>query len=403
MTADQVKGKGFRGALLYNLEKVGKGQAVVLDSSFADMNVRQVMREIAMVKGLRPNLQKYFYHTSLNFPPGEILTGEGKKKIALEYLAEMGFSGNQYAIFEHFDAGHPHVHLLVNRIGYDGSVVSDSRDYARSERVLRKLEKKYGLRAVESSRQAQERAVTKNELEMMQRTGQPSAKVKLQVILKDMIADLSKIQKPGTQAFIDAAESKGISLLFNQASTGFVSGISYAYGGMIFKGATLGNVYKWSGIKGVIDYEQERDGARIRQANDRTRTSIEERANGTSRQSVRGHQGLVPGTAGDAALGQATIWQRANPTHPVTPGAVGRTGAQSVRNGSAYEAGRNLRRAVKRTSEVWQPLAHQAVPYRNISRLLLCVDDYAVGMKDADFDEDNYSAKKKKRRKLRLQ
>lgn len=76
----------------------------------------------------------------------------------------MGFDQHQYAIFRHYDADHPHLHILVNRIGYEGQLVSDSKDYQHSEQVLGKLEKQYGLTEVIPSKQAQERAMTKNEL-----------------------------------------------------------------------------------------------------------------------------------------------------------------------------------------------------------------------------------------------
>jgi hypothetical protein len=273
MTADQVKGKGFRGALRYNLQKVDQGAAKVLDRSFAQLEENAVMKELQLVRMLRPNLAKYFYHTSLNFPPNENLGDEQMKKIANEYLNNMGFVQNQYMIFRHFDADHPHVHLLVNRIGYDGSVVSDSKDYHRSEQVLRKLEKQYGLTEVISSRQAQERAMTKNELEMMKRTDEPSTKMKLQVFLKSIIQ-----QKPGAAQFIAQLDAKGINVLFNQASNGFISGISYSYEGLQFKGAHLGNAYKWQAIKTAIGYEQERDRTAIYEANVRTRSQQSTRA-----------------------------------------------------------------------------------------------------------------------------
>jgi len=262
MTADQVKGKGFRGALRYNLQKVAK----IIKSSFTSDNELSIMREVALVKMLRPNLQKYFYHTSLNFPPSENLPDAQMNNIANEYLNNMGFDQHQYLIFRHFDADHPHLHILVNRIGYDGTVVSDSKDYQRSEQVLRKLEKQYGLTEVISSRQAQERAMTKNELEMMKRTDKPSVKMKLQVIIKNVLN-----QKPTAEQFIRNLEAQGINILFNQASTGFVSGISYGNEGLQFKGAHLGNAYKWQAIKNMISYEQERDRAAIHQANVRTR------------------------------------------------------------------------------------------------------------------------------------
>jgi hypothetical protein len=258
MTADQVKGKGFRGALRYNLQKIDSGVAKILDMTFTSGKEESIMREVALVRMLRPNLQKYFYHTSLNFPPNENLGDEQMNIIANEYLNNMGFDQHQYVIFRHFDADHPHLHILVNRIGYDGKVVSDSKDYQRSEQVLRRLEKKHGLTEVISSRQAQERAMTKNELEMMKRTDEPSVKMKLQVIIKKVLE-----QKPNAERFISQLEAQGINVLFNQANTGFVSGISYGYERMQFKGAHLGNAYKWQAIKNAISYEQERDRAAI--------------------------------------------------------------------------------------------------------------------------------------------
>ncbi|WCT13679.1 relaxase/mobilization nuclease domain-containing protein [Mucilaginibacter jinjuensis] len=116
MTADQVKGKSFKGALDYNLKKVDKGVAKILDSTFTSSNELSTLREVALVKMLRPNLKKYFYHTSLNFPLHENLGDEQMNKIANEYLNNMGFTQHQYIIFRHFDADHPHLHILVNRI-----------------------------------------------------------------------------------------------------------------------------------------------------------------------------------------------------------------------------------------------------------------------------------------------
>jgi hypothetical protein len=265
-----IKGKGFRGALRYNLEKVSKGVAEVLDHSFVSVSEKSILKEIQMIKVLRPNLQKYFYHTSINFPPTEDLTNEKMVLIGKDYLQESGFTQNQYIMFRHHDADHPHLHILVNRINYDGKVLSDSNDFARCEKILRDLEKKYNLTEVISSKQAQERAITKDELEMMKRTNTPSHKMTLQVMIKDAITSNKKLT---CSEFIQALESKGINLLFNQASTGFVSGITYSYEGMIVTGAKLGNDYKWASIKNKIDYEQERDRAAIHQANDRTKSN----------------------------------------------------------------------------------------------------------------------------------
>ncbi|MCB0492497.1 MAG: relaxase/mobilization nuclease domain-containing protein [Cyclobacteriaceae bacterium] len=269
MTGNQIKGKGFRGALRYNLEKVDRGIAEVLDHSFVSVSEKSIMKEVQMVRVQRPNLQKYFYHTSINFPPCEDLANERMKQIGHDYMVANGFTQHQFIMFRHHDADHPHLHILVNRIGYDGKVLSDSNDFARSEKVLRELEIRYGLTKVNSSSQARERAMTKNELEMMKRTNEPSQKMKLQVLIRGILQEKQVIT---TREFIKALECKGINVLFNQASTGFVSGISYGFEGIIIKGVKLGNDFKWSTIKGRINYEQERDRTTIHQANDRTKS-----------------------------------------------------------------------------------------------------------------------------------
>jgi Relaxase/Mobilisation nuclease domain len=190
------------------------------------------------------------------------------KQIGLEYLQANGFTQHQYIMFRHFDANHPHLHILVNRIGYNGKVLSDSNDYQRSEKVLRELEVKYDLVKVVSSKEAKERAMTKDELEMMKRTNMPSQKMQLQTLIKDVLQSNGKISCEG---FIAALEAKGIGVLFNQASTGHVSGISYSYQGIIVKGAKLGSDFKWPSIKNKINYEQERDRAAVHQVNVKAR------------------------------------------------------------------------------------------------------------------------------------
>jgi hypothetical protein len=263
MTGNQIKGRGFRGALRYNLVKVERNMAEVLDHSFACVSEKSIMREVQMVRILRPNLQKFFYHTSINFPPREDVSNERMKQIALDYLHANGFNQHQFIIFRHYDAAHPHLHILVNRIDYDGRVLSDSNDFARSEKVLRGLEKKYNLTKVLPSKQATRRAATKDELEMMKRTGETSRKIQLQAIMKDILDGRGHLT---CSEFIQALEKRGISPQFNIANTGHVSGISYSYQGLVITGSKLGHDFKWTSLKNKISYDKVRDSENLLKA-----------------------------------------------------------------------------------------------------------------------------------------
>lgn len=399
MTADQVKGKGFKGALSYNLKKLEQGVATVLDRSFAEINLESILKEVSLVKMLRPNLKKYFYHTSLNFPPTENLADEKIKKISVEYLNEMGFNQHQYIIFRHFDADHPHLHILVNRISYDGAVVSDSNDFMRSEKVLRRLEKKYKLTEVISSRQAQERAMTKNELEMMKRTDEPSVKMKLQVLIKGLVRE-----KITTAEFIQRLESKGIDVLFNQASTGFVSGISYGYEGLQFKGAHLGNSYKWQAIKAAIGYEQERDRAAIYQANLRTRTDWGERGaagSGAGANRVGANENATERDTGSLQQGAGELQEQIRTANRNDHGQASKAGGgdgstQVPDQGVGGQRGT----AGQYTKQDSGKVDHPALPDLHLSRVLLGADDAAGIVDQGALNE--FKRKRTTKKKLKI-
>lgn len=294
-------------AFLYNMNKFyhpdQRLRAELLATNFAALEKDIIRKEVSLVCGMRPNLSRYVYHTSLNFSNEELqfLNNEKLKAIAEDYLFAMGFKNNQYMIFRHYDAGHPHIHLLVNRIGFDGNVVSDSNNYKKSEKVLRALEYRYNLRAVEQSKfvafklsnglpfepkntvttdqgiivvrkqyNGVTRRVNRGEIAMMSRKGKISDKLLLQEVLDQLLAFKPK----SVTDFIRMGEKAGVNFLFNQASTGRVSGVTYFFKDFKAKGQALGNQFKWWELIKNVPYTAERDNAAISGANKRTVTKF---------------------------------------------------------------------------------------------------------------------------------
>jgi hypothetical protein len=297
MIASQKIGKSFMGALNYNLKKLNhadpKQRAELLETNFTSLDKDMIRREIEMVRENRPNLNRYVYHTSLNFPKEDFLSNNKLLEIAHRYLEANGFTNNQYFIFRHHDADHPHLHLLLNRITFGGEVVSDSNNYKRSERILRDIEKQFNLTRVQSSQQTPLRAANKDELEMVIRTGKPSEKMVIQEIIKRLLNQRNLT----LSEFIKKGEQAGIRFLFNQASTGRVSGITYFHDGFKITGQTLGNRFKWAEIIKNIDYEQVRDSKAISEANSRTRNIYGElTGGGNGKRSDELYTGSTKGT-----------------------------------------------------------------------------------------------------------
>lgn len=298
MIASQKIGKSFMGALNYNLKKLyhpdPKQRAELLETNFSSLDKNMIKREIKMVREHRPNLNRYVYHTSLNFHKDDMLSNDKLLDIAHRYLQANGFTNNQYCIFRHHDAEHPHIHLLANRITFDGEVVSDSNNYKKSEAILRDIERQFGLTTVQSSRRTAERAAKKDEIEMVIRTGKPSEKMVMQEILRNLL----KHRGLSLADFIKMGERAGISFLFNQASTGRITGITYFHQGFKIKGQALGNSFKWAEIIKKLDYEQIRDSKAVSEANSRTRATYGEltTAGGNGERGNELHSGGTKGT-----------------------------------------------------------------------------------------------------------
>ncbi|UZD23541.1 relaxase/mobilization nuclease domain-containing protein [Algoriphagus halophytocola] len=265
-------GTSFMGALNYNLQKLyskdESQKAELLATNFASLKQQSIKNELRLLQSLNPRLKRNTFHTSLNFGKDEVISNDKMLTIAEEYIKKMGFDNNAYFIFRHHDTGHPHCHILVLRNRFDGTVVSDSRNYQRSDQIARELEIKYNLEQVKSSQESKVKSPDKDEIEMALRTGKASQRIVLQELVGAALKKSNNIP-----SFIGHLEKSGVYVLFNQASTGRVSGISYCYGGFVAKGQALGNQFKWGQVSKTLHYEQAKDLQSIDEANHRTRAA----------------------------------------------------------------------------------------------------------------------------------
>lgn len=234
MIAKQVKGKDFYGVLKYNQNKVDKGEAIVLDTNLSSESVVKQTKEFNIVRQQKPNLSKAVYHVSLNLPyeDSKKLSDEKFANLARDYLEGMGFDENQYITYKHFDQDHSHIHIVANRVNFSGNVVSDSHDYKRSETLIRKLEQKYNL--TELVRKEESNVLSKGEIEKCLRTGESPDRLVLQSIINELLK-----QHLTMHEFFEKLKGKEIEVKLNKSSTGLVSGISFKYNEITYKGSKV--------------------------------------------------------------------------------------------------------------------------------------------------------------------
>jgi hypothetical protein len=360
MIAKAVKGRGFRGALAYDL---GKHEARVLDTNMTGTGARELAAEFGEIRKLRPRLGKAVLHVSLSAAPGEHLSDAQWREIGRRYLVGMGLDFNQCLLTRHNDTEHEHVHLLANRIRFDGSVTSDSHDYRRQEALMRAIERDYKLQRVIPSTEAERHAATKGEIEAGLRTGLPSARQQLQ--------QLCDAAMNGCRSFRDYAQrmmAAGVALVpVLQLAGAKLSGLSYRLEGVTMKGSDLGKRYSPAGLANQgVSYDKERD--------HETACRCLERSQGG--ELGRGDRSLAPsaarerGAAGDDARTVGAGDGRADGrnagdvgrdlaaeqgTGGAVPGAA-RSGQQGIPAGSDGSAGRCTEHPGSRTANGPDPL-----------------------------------------------
>jgi len=319
MIAKAVKGKGFRGALEYDLTKE---QGRVIDKNMAGEKPRELAAEFGEIRKLRPNLGKAVLHVSLSAAPGEKLSDEQWREIGKRYMEGMGLENNQFVMTRHVDTEHEHIHILANRIRFDGSVTSDSHDYKRQEVIMRELEKEYGLQRVPSSIEAERKAPTKGEIEQHLRTGEPSTRQQLQQFCDAAAKGCRSFTE--YQERLDAVDVELVPVV--QLEGAKLSGLSYRLDGMTMKGSDLGKGYSPAGLaKRGVTYEQDRDFAAVRSSIERDTARAfgePDRGSEASQAPERGGLGRDAGATGSGtgrADGRDTA--DANRDRPQEPGA----------------------------------------------------------------------------------
>lgn len=259
MIAKAVKGKGFRGALEYDLTKE-KGQ--LLDTNMAGKNPRQLAAEFGKIRKLKPNLGKAVLHVSLSAALGEKLTDAQWRDIGHHYLKGMGLDNNQFVMTRHMDTEHEHIHLVVNRIQLDGKVTSDSQDFKRQDTLMRQIEKQFNLVQVEAAfgrdgkKVAGRKAPTKGEIEEGIRTEQPSTRQQLQQLCDTAAADCDSVTQ-----YRDRLAAVGVEIVPSfQLEGAKLNGLTYQLDGVVMKGGDLGKAYSPVGLsKNGVTYDKNRD------------------------------------------------------------------------------------------------------------------------------------------------
>ncbi len=119
------------------------------------------------VRKLSKRVEKPVLHLSMRLAPGESLNKNQLLDIADEMVKEMGVADNQYIVIQHRDTKEQHIHIVANRVGYEGKAASSSNNYYKMDKLCRRLEKQYNLQQVLSPKSflsAEQRLIPRHDI-----------------------------------------------------------------------------------------------------------------------------------------------------------------------------------------------------------------------------------------------
>ena len=160
MVAKVNSGKDIRGILNYNENKVTEGVAKCIHENLFGQDVEK-LSFTAKLKGFENFMNQNrrattkAVHISLNFHTSEKLDEDKLTSIASTYMDKIGFGNQPYLVYQHFDASHPHIHIVTTNIKRDGNrIILYNIGRNQSEKARKEIERDFNL--VKASGQKQE-------------------------------------------------------------------------------------------------------------------------------------------------------------------------------------------------------------------------------------------------------
>ena len=151
------------GALEYNLNKSELFHTNLIGDK------ETFAKQMLLVANQNDRIKNPVKHFVISFAPDDEkkVTKDLCKEIVDDYLKGMGYENNQFCAFIHKDTDNLHIHIVCNRVKFDGKVVSDSNEKYKSRAILTEMEKKYGFVQTKEAKRSnyQSYKVSKNQFE----------------------------------------------------------------------------------------------------------------------------------------------------------------------------------------------------------------------------------------------
>lgn len=132
-----------------------KDRAEVLAYNYCYGDKKELADQFKETAKLSLKVKKPAFHVSLRAAPDEHLSKAQWIQCGQAVAKEFGLQDHQYVIIQHKDAPEEHIHMVANRVGYDGKVEDAGHSYRRLTALCRRLEQEHHLKVVPNPRRYQ--------------------------------------------------------------------------------------------------------------------------------------------------------------------------------------------------------------------------------------------------------
>ena len=202
-----------------------KGADVVFSQHVAGNDAKQITEEFKLVQEQNVRCQKntLSFVLSPTREDGKNLTAEKLKEMTQRFIKEMQLRERQAIAFVHRDKAHTHIHLYVNRIGFDGKAYNDSFIGKRSQLAAENVAKEMGL-------------TTAKEVQLEKELD--SIKVRLEI--KNVHQRVMENDRPKTlDGYIKAMKERNIEVIPSINKANRLQGFRFQYKGQNFKASEV--------------------------------------------------------------------------------------------------------------------------------------------------------------------
>ena len=141
-----TKAKSVKGSLkaeLYKSQEI-KESVFLCQNRMTGVSPEERWEEMKSISDLNSRIEKPYIENVIS-PPEQYVkdfTKEDWEKLAVDYAQKMGYNENQWDAYLHTNTDNPHIHMSVNRIGFEGkTTISDSYIGRKSQTVIIEISK----------------------------------------------------------------------------------------------------------------------------------------------------------------------------------------------------------------------------------------------------------------------